>query len=124
MDDERVEAVLRLVEAIPEGRATTYGRIAAAFGTGPRVVGQIMALWGGGVPWWRVVNVHGTFPTSVRGEGAEHWEREGMPIDGERGRLLLGACSVEEEWLAATAAQILSDLRKHTDLGGVSKLGS
>ena len=40
MDDERVEAVLRLVEAIPEGRATTYGRIAAAFGTGPRVVGS------------------------------------------------------------------------------------
>ena len=80
MDDERVEAVLRLVEAIPEGRATTYGRIAAAFGTGPRVVGRIMHDWGGSVPWWRVVNVHGTFPTSVRGEGMEHWEREGMPV--------------------------------------------
>lgn len=124
MDDERVEAVLRLVEAIPEGRVTTYGRIAAAFGTGPRVVGRIMRDWGGSVPWWRVVNVHGTFPTSVRGEGVEHWEGEGMPIDGERNRLLLGACSVEEGWLAATAAQILSDLRKRADSGGVSKLGS
>ena len=112
MDDERVEAVLRLVEAIPEGRVTTYGRIAAAFGTGPRVVGRIMRDWGGSVPWWRVVNVHGTFPTSVRGEG--------MPVDAERGRLLLEACSIEEDWLVATAARILSDLRKHS----VSEEGS
>ena len=109
-----MEAVLRLVEAIPEGRATTYGRIAAAFGTGPRVVGRIMRDWGGSVPWWRVVNVHGTFPTSVRGEGMEHWEREGMPVDAERGRLLLDACSIEEDWLVATAARILFDLRKHS----------
>ena len=120
MDDERVEAVLRLVEAIPEGRATTYGRIAAAFGTGPRVVGRIMHDWGGSVPWWRVVNAHGTFPTSVRGEGVERWREEGMPVDAERGRLLLEACSVGEDWLVATAARILSDLRKHS----VSEEGS
>ena len=118
-----MEAVLRLVEAIPEGRATTYGRIAAAFGTGPRVVGRIMHDWGGSVPWWRVVNVHGTFPTSVRGEGMEHWEREGMPVDAERGRLLLEACSIEEDWLVATAARILSDLRKHSDPGEGSRRG-
>ena len=67
--EELVEAVLRVVEEIPEGCVATYGMIARAVGTGPRVVGRIMHDWGGGVPWWRVVNVHGTFPTTVRGEG-------------------------------------------------------
>ena len=73
MREELVEAVLRVVEEIPEGRVVTYGMIARAVGTGPRVVGRIMHDWGGGVPWWRVVNVHGTFPTTVRGEGFSEW---------------------------------------------------
>ncbi len=54
MREELVEAVLRVVEEIPEGRVATYGMIARAVGTGPRVVGRIMHDWGGGVPWWRV----------------------------------------------------------------------
>lgn len=110
MDDERVEAVLRLVEAIPEGRATTYGRIAAAFGTGPRVVGRIMRDWGGSVPWWRVVNVHGTFPTTIRGEGISEWEREGIPHDSTRGKVLVAACVVEQDWLDAVARSVLENL--------------
>lgn len=84
MREELVETVLRVVEEIPEGRAATYGMIARAVGTGPRVVGRIMHDWGGGVPWWRVVNVHGTFPTTIRGEGFSEWEKEGMPHDLER----------------------------------------
>ena len=51
MREELVEAVLRVVEEIPPGRAATYGMIARAVGTGPRVVGRIMHDWGGGVPW-------------------------------------------------------------------------
>jgi len=43
-----------------------------------------------------------------------------MPVDAERGRLLLEARSIEEDWLGATAARILSDLRKHS----VSEEGS
>ena len=39
MREELVEAVLRVVESIPVGRAATYGMIARAVGTGPRVVG-------------------------------------------------------------------------------------
>ena len=115
MREELVEAVLRVVEEIPPGRAATYGMVARAFGTGPRVVGRILRDWGGSVPWWRVVNAHGTFPTRVRGEGVERWREEGMPVDAERGGLLLEACSVGEDWLVATAAQILSDLRKCSD---------
>ena len=92
MREELVEAVLRVVEEIPEGRVATYGMIARAVGTGPRVVGRIMHDWGGGVPWWRVVNVHGTFPTTVRGEGFSEWEREGIPHDPTRGKVLIAAC--------------------------------
>ena len=44
MREELVETVLRVVEEIPEGRAATYGMIARAVGTGPRVVGRIMGL--------------------------------------------------------------------------------
>ena len=40
--EELVEAVLRVVEEIPPGRVATYGRIARAVGTCPRVVGRIM----------------------------------------------------------------------------------
>ena len=118
MDDERVEAVRRLVEAIPEGRATTYGRIAAAFGTGPRVVGRIMRDWGGSVPWWRVVNVHGTFPTTIRGEGFSEWEKEGMPHDLERGKLHLKQCVVEQEWLDTVARTVIENLQNAAELSG------
>ena len=51
MREELVEAVLRVVEEIPEGRAATYGMIARAVGTGPRVVGRIMHDCGGGVAY-------------------------------------------------------------------------
>ena len=40
--EELVEVVLRVVEAIPPGSAATYGMIARAIGTGPRIVGRIM----------------------------------------------------------------------------------
>jgi hypothetical protein len=114
--EELVEAVLRVVEEIPEGRVATYGMIARAVGTGPRVVGRIMHDWGGGVPWWRVVNVHGTFPTTVRGEGFFEWEREGIPHDSTRGKVLIKDCVVEQEWLDAVAHSILENLRDHAEM--------
>ena len=57
MREELVEAVLRVVEEIPPGRAATYGMIARAVGTGPRVVGRIMHDWGGGVPWYYITDM-------------------------------------------------------------------
>ena len=118
MREELVEAVLRVVEEIPEGRAATYGMIARAVGTGPRVVGRIMHDWGGGVPWWRVVNVHGTFPTTVRGEGISEWEKEGMPHDPERGKLHLDKCVVEQAWLDAVARTVIENLQNSAELSG------
>ena len=116
MREELVEAVLRVVEEIPEGRVATYGMIARAVGTGPRVVGRIMHDWGGGVPWWRVVNVHGTFPTTVRGDGLSHWKQEGMRHDPARGKLALGACLVDQDWLDGVAQTILENLRNSTEI--------
>ena len=116
MRDELVEAVLRVVEEIPAGRVATYGMIARAVGTGPRVVGRIMHDWGGGVPWWRVVNVHGTFPTTVRGEGFSEWEREGIPHDPTRGKVLIKECVVEQEWLDSVACSVIENLQNNAEL--------
>jgi len=41
--------VLDVVDAIPAGRVMSYGDIAEYLGEGgPRQVGRVMALWGGG----------------------------------------------------------------------------
>ena len=120
MREELVEAVLRVVEEIPPGRVATYGMIARAVGTGPRVVGRIMHDWGGGVPWWRVVNVHGTFPTTVRGEGIDQWEREGIPHDRERAKVALNTCVVDQGWLDGVAQAVVAELRKSAELSGIS----
>ncbi|AKU65349.1 DNA-binding protein [Schaalia meyeri] len=116
MREELVEAVLRVVEAIPPGRAATYGMIARAVGTSPRVVGRIMHDWGGGVPWWRVVSAHGTYPTTIRDSGFAEWEKEGMPHDVVRGKLLLDQCVVEQEWLDCVGRIIVDNLRNSTEL--------
>jgi alkylated DNA nucleotide flippase Atl1 len=55
------ERVLELVERIPPGRVLSYGDIADYVGEGgPRGAGAVMARWGGGVPWWRVVRADGS----------------------------------------------------------------
>ncbi|RXZ45755.1 MGMT family protein, partial [Agromyces binzhouensis] len=51
-----VDAVLAVVSDIPPGTVMTYGDVAATLGSrGARAVGQVMARYGGDVPWWRVV---------------------------------------------------------------------
>jgi alkylated DNA nucleotide flippase Atl1 len=58
--DDYVELVLSAVERIPPGRVASYGDIAEVVGQGgPRQVGQVMALHGGAVAWWRVVRSDG-----------------------------------------------------------------
>ncbi len=78
-----VEAVLSLVEQIPEGRVSTYGVLAEAVGRGgPRQVGRTMAMYGGGVPWWRVVRADGSLPESHRREAIPHYREESTPLRG------------------------------------------
>ncbi|GAA4437512.1 MGMT family protein [Phytohabitans houttuyneae] len=59
--EEYVEQVLALVERIPPGRVMSYGAIADYLAdrsgrSSARLVGSIMARYGGPVPWHRVVN--------------------------------------------------------------------
>jgi alkylated DNA nucleotide flippase Atl1 len=92
VDDEYVEAVLSLVERIPSGRVMTYGEIAeiiaGALGRGgPRTVGAVMAHYGGGVPWWRVVAASGRLPPRTDGAAGRELIAAGGPgsADGARG---------------------------------------
>jgi alkylated DNA nucleotide flippase Atl1 len=79
-DEDFVERVLTIVETIPRGRVSTYGAIADVVGSGPRLIGTVMARHGGPVPWWRVVRADGSLPPShVDGARGAYLE-EGTPL--------------------------------------------
>ena len=83
------EAVLDLVERIPPGRAMAYGDVAAALqrGGGPRQVGTVMARYGSGVPWHRVVRADGTPAAGHEAEALRRHRREGTPLTASGTRL-------------------------------------
>jgi alkylated DNA nucleotide flippase Atl1 len=85
MDDDYLEAVLDLVDAIPPGRVMTYGTIAEVVHEqlgrgGPRQVGTVLSRAGSGVPWWRVVNASGLPPAFKRTEALAVLRSEGCPL--------------------------------------------
>jgi alkylated DNA nucleotide flippase Atl1 len=63
-----------------------YGDVAAALqqGGGPRQVGTVMARFGSGVPWHRVVRADGSLPAGHEAEALRRHRREGTPLRGER----------------------------------------
>jgi methylated-DNA-protein-cysteine methyltransferase related protein len=78
------EAVLTLVERIPAGRVMSYGAIADYLGRGgPRQVGTVMARYGGGVPWHRVVTASGRTPPGHEAEALRRLRGEGVPLRGD-----------------------------------------
>jgi alkylated DNA nucleotide flippase Atl1 len=81
------DAVLEVVDAVPAGRATTYGDVAAAlrragWGGGPRTVGAVMARYGAAVAWWRVVRADGGLPGCDPHEALARLLAEGTPLRG------------------------------------------
>jgi alkylated DNA nucleotide flippase Atl1 len=81
--DSFVERVLEVVDAIPPGRVMTYGDVAAVLGSrAARMVGQIMAYYGGTVPWWRVVRASGHPPANHEHIALQHYRAEGTPLLG------------------------------------------
>jgi alkylated DNA nucleotide flippase Atl1 len=75
------EAVLDVTERIPPGRVMTYGDIAEWIGLGgPRQVGRVMALYGGAVPWWRVVRADGRPLPGGELRALAHYREEGTPL--------------------------------------------
>ncbi|MFC9920099.1 MGMT family protein [Agromyces binzhouensis] len=92
-----VDAVLAVVSDIPPGTVMTYGDVAATLGSrGARAVGQVMARYGGDVPWWRVVRAGGRPPAGHADAAREHYDAEGVPIrpvdDADGYRIDLAAC--------------------------------
>ena len=82
------EQVLEAVESVPAGSVVTYGDVAELVGKGgPRQVGAVLARFGGGVPWHRVVRADGTpAPPHVAAEALRRLRDEGVPLrpGGER----------------------------------------
>ena len=73
--------VLDIVEAIPPGMVMSYGDVAEYLGeAGPRQVGRVMSLWGGGVPWWRVVHADGSLLTGHERAALARYQSEGTPL--------------------------------------------
>ena len=73
--------VLDVVDAIPPGRVMSYGDIAEYLGEGgPRQVGRVMAVWGGGVAWWRVIHSDGTPAPGHERRALAHYRQESTPL--------------------------------------------
>jgi alkylated DNA nucleotide flippase Atl1 len=83
------ERVLDLVARIPSGRVMTYADVAHALGEGgPRAVGTVMARYGGGVPWHRVLRAGGLPPIGHEPEALKRYRAERTPMRGTRVDLL------------------------------------
>ena len=83
---EFASRVLDVAEAIPAGQVMSYGDVAEYLGAGgPRQVGRVMSLWGGGVAWWRVVHADGSLLAGHERAALEHYQREGTPLRRDTG---------------------------------------
>ncbi|AIH59419.1 DNA methyltransferase [Mycobacterium tuberculosis] len=84
MTDEQVELVRSLVAAIPLGRVSTYGDIAALAGlSSPRIVGWIMRTDSSDLPWHRVIRASGRPAQHLATRQLELLRAEGvLSVDG------------------------------------------
>jgi alkylated DNA nucleotide flippase Atl1 len=84
--DDFSSQVLDVVDSIPPGRVMSYGDIAAylAAGPGPRQVGKVMSVYGGAVPWWRVIHSDGTPAPGHDSVAVQHYLAEGTPLRSAR----------------------------------------
>jgi alkylated DNA nucleotide flippase Atl1 len=80
-NEDFVSRVLAVVEEIPAGRVMSYGDVAAAIGSrAARGVGQVMAYYGGDVPWWRVVRASGHPAQNHESRALEYYRAESTPL--------------------------------------------
>ena len=79
--DDYASRVLDVVDAIPAGSVMSYGDVAEVLGEGgPRQVGRAMALWGGGVAWWRVVHADGSLLAGHEQAALARYAAENTPL--------------------------------------------
>jgi alkylated DNA nucleotide flippase Atl1 len=75
------EAVLGIVDQIPQGMVLAYGDVAEMLGQGgPRQVGSVMSRYGSSVTWWRVIRATGEAPQGLQDEALAHWREEGTAL--------------------------------------------
>jgi alkylated DNA nucleotide flippase Atl1 len=79
--DDYASRVLDVVDSIPPGSVMSYGDVAEFLGEGgPRQVGRIMAIWGGSVPWWRVVHADGSLLAGHERAALAAYQAEDTPL--------------------------------------------
>lgn len=82
MDLELATRMLEIVAAIPAGRVTTYGDIAARAGSpSPRLAGRVLSqLADDSTPWHRVVRADGTPAPQLLERQSKLLAAEGVPV--------------------------------------------
>ena len=91
--------VLDVVEAIPAGKVMSYGDVAEYLGEGgPRQVGRVMALWGGGVVWWRVVHADGSLLAGHERAALVEYYAEDTPLRRSAEGALFGVDMRRARW--------------------------
>jgi alkylated DNA nucleotide flippase Atl1 len=79
--DDFASRVLDVVDSIAPGSVMSYGDVAEFLGEGgPRQVGRVMALWGGGVAWWRVVHADGSLLAGHERTALARYHAENTPL--------------------------------------------
>ena len=77
--------ILACVESIPAGRVMTYGDVAEFVGaSSPRIVGRVLAMDDGSVPWHRVLRANGSLAEHLYTEQRQRLLAEGIRFRGER----------------------------------------
>ncbi|MGH8861228.1 MAG: MGMT family protein [Jatrophihabitantaceae bacterium] len=79
------QRILACIEAIPPGRVMTYGDVAEYAGTrSARVVGRVLAMDEGTVPWHRVLRSDGSLAEHLYTEQRQRLLAEGVRFRGDR----------------------------------------
>lgn len=83
--DGLAERILACVESIPAGRVMTYGDVAEFVGApSPRIVGRVLSLDDGSVPWHRVLRANGTLAEHLYTEQRQRLLAEGVRFTGDK----------------------------------------
>lgn len=77
--------ILACVESIPPGWVMTYGDVAEYAGAASaRIVGRVLALDDGSVPWHRVLRADGTLAEHLYAEQRQRLLSEGVRFRGDK----------------------------------------
>jgi alkylated DNA nucleotide flippase Atl1 len=79
------ERILDCISSIPRGKVMTYGDVAEFVGaSSPRIVGRVLALDDGSVPWHRVLKAGGSLAPHLYTEQRQRLLAEGIRFRGDK----------------------------------------